>query len=256
MQFDITMGGLYAVIHAGVLYDTRLRPAAKLLYGELNRLAQSSGYCYATNKQLTGVCGLSVKTVSELVNQLRDCGHIRVEMVRRYGTSGDVVQRRIYVGVELAKCVPEIPGETPAEGIPKNPETSPEKSGGGIPKNPEVIRGIKNTRYIPPLPPTQSDVQKEIQNAIDTYIGDDPEYRDAFDGFLENRKALHKPVKTVYAINRILNRLRKVHDRKIEIAMLDKAVEYDWLTVYTLKPDELPEKSSEPAEQEAYGWED
>ena len=34
--------------------------------GEIVRLAQSSGYCYATNKQLMGVCGLSDKSVSEL----------------------------------------------------------------------------------------------------------------------------------------------------------------------------------------------
>ena len=78
MAYDLTMGGLYAVIPAGVLYDDRLRPAAKLLYGEIVRLAQSSGYCYATNKQLMGVCNLTDKSVSELVSQLRDCGHIRV----------------------------------------------------------------------------------------------------------------------------------------------------------------------------------
>ena len=80
MAYDLTMGGLYAVIPAGVLYDDRLRPAAKLLYGEIVRLAQSSGYCYATNKQLMGVCNLTDKSVSELVSQLRDCGHIRVEI--------------------------------------------------------------------------------------------------------------------------------------------------------------------------------
>ena len=28
MAYDLTMGGLYAVIPAGVLYDDRLRPAA------------------------------------------------------------------------------------------------------------------------------------------------------------------------------------------------------------------------------------
>ena len=87
MAYDLTMGGLYAVIPAGVLYDDRLRPAAKLLYGEIVRLAQSSGYCYATNKQLMGVCNLTDKSVSELVSQLRDCGHIRC--LRRCGSEAD-----------------------------------------------------------------------------------------------------------------------------------------------------------------------
>ena len=58
MAYDLTMGGLYAVIPAGVLYDDRLRPAAKLLYGEIVRLAQSSGYCYATNKHAFHFCFL------------------------------------------------------------------------------------------------------------------------------------------------------------------------------------------------------
>lgn len=153
MAYDLTMGGLYAVIPAGVLYDDRLRPAAKLLYGEIVRLAQSSGYCYATNKQLMGVCNLTDKSVSELVSQLRDCGHIRVEMIRRFGASGDVVQRRIFLGQILAKNGPQIHGEEVQGGIPKNPDTSPEKSGEGIQKNPEEYKGIKNTSIYPPIIP-------------------------------------------------------------------------------------------------------
>ena len=153
MAYDLTMGGMYAVIPAGVLYDDRLRPAAKLLYGEIVRLAQSSGYCYATNKQLMGVCNLTDKSVSELVSQLRDCGHIRVEMIRRFGDTGDITQRRIFIGQILAKSGPKIDGEEPAEGIPKNPDTYPEKSGEGIPKNPEEYKGIKNTSIYPPIIP-------------------------------------------------------------------------------------------------------
>jgi len=41
-------------------------------------------------------------------------------------------------------------------------------------------------------------------------------------------------------MNKILNRLRKVNNRATEIAMLNKAVELNWLTVYPLKADELP----------------
>ena len=118
MAYDLTMGGLYAVIPAGVLYDDRLRPAAKLLYGEIVRLAQSSGYCYATNKQLMGVCNLTDKSVSELVSQLRDCGLIRVEMIRRFGAFGD--------GRRGSRGYPEKSGYVPR----KIRGGYPEKSGG------------------------------------------------------------------------------------------------------------------------------
>ena len=58
-----------------------------------------------------------------------------------------------------------------------------------------------------------------------------------------NREAMKKPVLTAQAMNRILSRLQKVGDRAIEIAMLNKAVELNWLTVYPLKEDELPGRS-------------
>ena len=77
-----------------------------------------------------------------------------------------------------------------------------------------------------------------------------PEYRDAFYGFLANRAAIKKPVKTVRAISRIINRLRVVNCREVEIAMLDKATVNNWLDVYPLKPDEMPKASSGRMEEQ------
>lgn len=78
-----------------------------------------------------------------------------------------------------------------------------------------------------------------VLDCVDAFLGDDPEYQAAFSGFLENREALKKPVLTTRSINTIINKLRKV-SREEGIAMLDKAVERNWLTVYPLKADERP----------------
>ena len=78
-----------------------------------------------------------------------------------------------------------------------------------------------------------------VLDCVDAFLGDDPEYQAAFSGFLENREALKKPVLTTRSINTIINKLRKV-SREDGIAMLDKAVERNWLTVYPLKADERP----------------
>lgn len=75
---------------------------------------------------------------------------------------------------------------------------------------------------------------------IDAYIGDDPEYREAMEALLKNRRAMGKPIRTRQAMSMIINKLRRVNQRETEIAMLNKAVELNWLTVYPLKPDELP----------------
>lgn len=96
-------------------------------------------------------------------------------------------------------------------------------------------------------------VPVEVLNAIDSYIGDDPEYRAAFDGFLANRIAMKKPVKTARAINTIINRLRTVNHRETEIAMLDKATERNWQSVYRLRPDGLPSAASAPVPEDQEG---
>ena len=78
-----------------------------------------------------------------------------------------------------------------------------------------------------------------IWDCVASFVGDDPEYQAAFAGLLENREAMKEPVLTTRSINTIINKLRKV-SREEGIAMLDKAVERNWLTVYPLKDDERP----------------
>ena len=41
----------------------------------------------------------------------------------------------------------------------------------------------------------------------------------------------------------------------MKLAMLDKAVEWDWLSVYPLKPDELPQVDRGQGKEE-YGWQE
>ena len=62
-------------------------------------------------------------------------------------------------------------------------------------------------------------------------------------GLLENRAVAKKsPVKTTRAMNGILNKLDKLSggDRTMKLALLEKATVANWLTVFPLKPDELP----------------
>ena len=73
---------LYSVIPARVRDDHTLRPNAKLLYGELSALAQAEGYCWAWNARLAETLGISKRTVEDLLRQLRDRGHIQMEVER------------------------------------------------------------------------------------------------------------------------------------------------------------------------------
>ena len=117
----------YAVIPASVRYDQGLRPNAKLLYGELSALAVAEGYCWATNGYFAQLFALSAKTVAELIRQLADRGHIRVEVVRDPETN-EVQARKIWItgppGAALTPS-PEKSGYLPR----KFRGPSPEKSG-------------------------------------------------------------------------------------------------------------------------------
>lgn len=209
------------MIPAAVLYDDQIPATAKLLYGEIYRLSHANGYCYASNRDFTEILRCSEATVTRLISALADQGHIRVKMIRRYGSKGDITQRRIFCGQELAKEDPPEGAEEGAEGPLKN-EDHTTKS---------------NIYNKPPIVP------REIFALCTAYAGEDGELLEAILGLLENRAVANKsPVKTTRAMNGILKKLDRLSggDRGMKLALLDRATVANWLTVFPLKPDELP----------------
>lgn len=232
-------GGQFAIIWVDLLYEDSVPQSAKILFGEIYRLSDADGWCDASNEDFMDLLGCSENTVRNLLKALSDIGQIRIQTEpKRDGKGGTV--RRIFCGRKLA---PPDTGEVP----PKNCST-PKYLEGVPPKNCGSTYLKSNKKSNTPIAPV------EVFQAIEEYIGDDPEYRAAFDGFLANRAAIKKPVKTVRAISRIINRLRVVNCREVEIAMLDKATVNNWLDVYPLKPDEMPQQEQD-SQKEAFGWE-
>ena len=228
-------GGQFAIIWVDLLYEDSVPQSAKILFGEIYRLSDADGWCDASNEDFMDLLGCSENTVRNLLKALSDIGQIRIQTEpKRDGKGGTV--RRIFCGRKLA---PPDAGEVP----PKNCST-PKYLEGVPPKNCGSTYLKSNKKSNTPIAPV------EVFQAIEEYIGDDPEYRDAFYGFLANRAAIKKPVKTVRAISRIINRLRVVNCREVEIAMLDKATVNNWLDVYPLKPDEMPKASSGRMEEQ------
>lgn len=242
-SLDMTRGGQFALIPASVLYDDQIPATAKLLYGEIYRLSYANGYCYASNRDFMAILQCSEPTVTRLIAALAKRGHVRVKQIRRYGAKGDIVQRRIFCGQELAK---EDPPEE-AGGILKNDDTSHQKRLDRPIKNDDPTSKKNNINNIPPIVP------HEISSLCADYAGEDGELLEAILGLLENRAALKKPVKTARAMNGILRQLDKHSDgdRAVKLLMLERATLSNWLTVYPLKPDERP-ASAAPYNEEGY----
>lgn len=137
--------------------------------------------------------------------------------------------------------------QSPLPGFPATGKPSTEKP---LPENPTLLskeQVIKEKRT--PIAP------KEVLDAARKYVGEDRELADALYGLLENRFAMKKPVKTLRSLNGILRELDKLSegDRATKVAMLRKATTSNWLTVYALKSDEVPQRSASGGREE-FGW--
>ena len=144
----------WAVIPASVLFSEQLRPNAKLLYGVVTLLQESSGYCYASNRYLGNLFGLQPDTITGLLNNLVDAGLISTDVVRDPLTN-EVQERRIWTVAQIPSIIPPSPKNI-GEGSPKKIREASPKNLGDPPrkKSEENNTSINNTsNIIPPIVP-------------------------------------------------------------------------------------------------------
>lgn len=231
--------GYYAIIPADVRYDEQLTANAKLLYGELTALADSRGYCWATNQYFADLYGLSIKTISRLIRELETRGYIRTEMA----TIATGNERRIYSGAFMV-----IEGgmyknvQTPSRrkvqgGIDNNVQPPlPKNVQRGMDKNVQLYNKNNTGEYNTPLPP-------DLKKRVAEYCGDNEALLSALLSFAELRKKKRKPILTDRQLTLLFNRLDKLSEGRpgLCVLLLDKAVLRGWDSIYPLKPDELAE---------------
>jgi len=150
----------YVIVPAAVRYDQKLTANAKLLYGEITALCNKEGYCWAGNSYFANLYGVSKNSISSWINNLRDAGHISVQMNYKEGTQ-HILNRYIKLLVE---------------GTPENLGTYPNNLGEGTPEN-LVVNSTSNNTYnnlhideYVFMPPTLKEVAEycsERQNIID-----------------------------------------------------------------------------------------
>ena len=94
----------YAVIPADVRYDKRLKPLARLLYGEITALSNEVGYCWATNKYFSSLYGVTERTIQMHIQDLKDCGYIESNIKYDVKTK-EVIERRLSVKTVLRNVI-------------------------------------------------------------------------------------------------------------------------------------------------------
>ena len=76
----------YAIIPANVRYDKNLTANAKLLYGEITALCNKEGHCWAGNQYFAELYSVSKVSISTWISNLKDAGHISVQMNYKEGS--------------------------------------------------------------------------------------------------------------------------------------------------------------------------
>ena len=231
----IRRGG-YTVLPNQILRDETLTLQAKGLFCMMASFPENWDF---TVKGLATVAGCGREKISAALKNLEDAGYL----LREQGHS-ETGQFAANLFVLYDEKIAPLPGF---------PSTGKPSTGKPLPGNPTQINKerIKERRNKPPIVP------REVLARVDEACGEDQELRDGIMALLENRKKLRKPVDTVKKIDGILNRLSEYSggNRRMKLAMLDKAVEWDWLSVYPLKPDELPQADRGQGKEE-YGWQE
>lgn len=231
----IRRGG-YTVLPNQILRDETLTLQAKGLFCMMASFPENWDF---TVKGLATVAGCGREKISAALKNLEDAGYL----LREQGHS-ETGQFAANLFILYDEKIAPLPGF---------PSTGKPSTGKPLTENPAQINKdrIKERRNKPPIVP------REVLARVDEACGEDQELRDGIMALLENRKKLRKPVDTVKKIDGILNRLSEYSggNRRMKLAMLDKAVEWGWLSVYPLKPDELPQADRGQGREE-YGWQE
>ena len=149
----------YAVIPATVRYDERLKLLSRMLYGEITALCNDKGYCWASNSYFAELYGMSIKSISRAVSELKDCGYINVEL--QFKENKEVDKRIIRISNPLDKIVATY-GQNCPGGMDKNVQDNITLN------NTSNIRETKKKKSF--TPPTLEEVKaycEERKNNVD-----------------------------------------------------------------------------------------
>ena len=235
--------GYYGILPANIRYDKNLKPMEKIMYSELTALSNKNGYCNATNSYFAELYEVSKNTVSLWIGDLEKAGYIKTKLIYEAGTK-NIKERRIYISDPITKNN-DTYHEKEVDPITKNNDTPITKNNDTpITKNREDNNtSINNTRLI--LKEKYKKEKPELIYFIASQ-GISKEYEEKLLEFLEYRRKIKKPIKTIRAINCILNEFRNTGE-KHAISCIDFAMDREYIGV---KADYIKISKAQKAEVE------
>lgn len=210
----------FAHVERAILRDKRMSLAERGFFALVLSLP--------TNKEMTlvyfaKVAGANKETVGKYFNRLEELGYLRRYRERgEHGVFGSTVYEFTTSGSSPCTDFPDTVEPDTVEPEPVKPSVKDKRK--------------KNNNPISPTVKTE-----DVGELLERYAHGDMDLIAALQGFAENRDKLHKPIKSARSVTLLTNKLDKLSKGSIDvkIAMLNKAVERNWETVYALTPRDL-----------------
>jgi hypothetical protein len=87
----------FIIIPRELMRDNSLNKSDCFLFGNIYNLSRIYGYCFATNKVLSTLSFVKIRTINYALKRLERGGYIKIERIR----NDNLIQRRIYVLINL-----------------------------------------------------------------------------------------------------------------------------------------------------------
>lgn len=210
----------FAVLPANVRYDNRLKLLSRILYAEITALCNEKGFCWARNKYFADLYGVSTKTISTCISQLKECGYIDIEMIYKEG-SKEIVNRYLRI------C---------NEGIEKIFHTPMEEN---VKENNININNTSNKK----TKGTSEKLEEKLPEIIKN-LNLDEEYVELTKSWLKYKRDIKEGYKSEFSLIAFVKRLAEFSNNQPELArkVLEQSFERNWKTVYKLQDDSFKSK--------------
>ena len=214
----------FGILPANVRYDKKLKPMEKILYTEITALANSKGYCYATNSYFANLYDVHKNTAGTWINNLEKLGYIKSKIIYETGTK-NVKERQLFIVTPINKKIDTY----------QQKDCDPINEKIDTPINEKIEDN--NTRYNNINEYNKKEINKEKKEKTErhfTSIYQSEEFKETFNEFIDMRKSIKKPA-TNKAIEMIIIKLEKVNNEEQAIKMLERSIINNWQDVYEIK---------------------
>jgi DNA-binding MarR family transcriptional regulator len=109
MDFETSQISFDCVMPSAIFFNEQIEPGSIRCYAIIRNLSKMNGYCFATNKYLSGLLSSGLSSIKRWLSSLEEHGYIEIEHVPNFQHD----QRRIFISDKFKKVLRRSKNELP-----------------------------------------------------------------------------------------------------------------------------------------------